>query len=390
MTTMTTINDEARTRILEDAETATRNGFALPPTLFAEGTRLIDAGVAKFARSRAKFEEMTPARDACEALFERVRAEDRQDELVPLAAARMLPTGDLMIQQANLRTFAVEEPAFRRLASFVAPGGGPYLAACPPALRAINFNHWSPASEDVVKLRTRKNAEGGRTAWAAVGKIYQACDADRLAALVAKVAGSGARAEVTYDGYRTRINVLWHSDIRPEGAAVGEIYKAGFSATTADDGTQSIEIDASILRAVCVNLTSIPAIKRTGRRIHVGRTVEQDVANAINEARSLVKTFGEAWAAAEKDRVLDGCQEPRTKFEILVNRGLVQAEGVTKQELTNRLYKAWQKEPGYSRNALVNAITRAAHENPWRSPWVEDSLQQQAGQLLYAKVLTLN
>ena len=47
---------------------------------------------------------------------------------------------------------------------------------------------------------------------------------------------------------------------------------------------------------------------------------------------------------------------------------------------------AYHKEPGPCRSHLINAITRAAHENPWGNPWDCQALEETAGQLLHATV----
>ena len=60
--------------------------------------------------------------------------------------------------------------------------------------------------------------------------------------------------------------------------------------------------------------------------------------------------------------------------------------GVRKGEMYRRLRRAWEKEPGHSRVAFVNAITRAAHEEPWQRWTDEEDLERTGGRLLYAKV----
>jgi len=53
-----------------------------------------------------------------------------------------------------------------------------------------------------------------------------------------------ARAEVVNDGYRARLSVLFHSNLLRERCVAGEIFKAGVSITTADDGTRAVRIAA--------------------------------------------------------------------------------------------------------------------------------------------------
>jgi hypothetical protein len=48
--------------------------------------------------------------------------------------------------------------------------------------------------------------------------------------------------------------------------------------------------------------------------------------------------------------------------------------------------RAWDVEPGYSKAAIVNAVTRAAHTEEWRSWTTSEDLERAAGELLYARV----
>jgi len=54
--------------------------------------------------------------------------------------------------------------------------------------------------------------------------------------------------------------------------------------------------------------------------------------------------------------------------------------------MVERLQRAWDIEPGYSKAAIVNAVTRAAHTEEWRSWQTSEELERAAGELLYARV----
>jgi len=47
---------------------------------------------------------------------------------------------------------------------------------------------------------------------------------------------------------------------------------------------------------------------------------------------------------------------------------------------------SWSHEPGYSKTAIVNAVTRAAHTEAWRSWTTSEDLERAAGEPLYARV----
>jgi hypothetical protein len=55
-------------------------------------------------------------------------------------------------------------------------------------------------------------------------------------------------------------------------------------------------------------------------------------------------------------------------------------------EMVERLQRAWGIEPGYSKTAIVNATTRAAHTEACQSWTTCEDLERAAGELLYARV----
>jgi hypothetical protein len=67
-------------------------------------------------------------------------------------------------------------------------------------------------------------------------------DIDQIANEVMEAIGGDARCEVTYDGYKARFDVLFHTNVEPTKAVAGEIFKVGIVITTADDGTGGIRI----------------------------------------------------------------------------------------------------------------------------------------------------
>jgi hypothetical protein len=73
-------------------------------------------------------------------------------------------------------------------------------------------------------------------------------------------------------------------------------------------------------------------------------------------------------------------------FRALIKAGYVSAPDGAEVAVDN-YHQAWLKEPGETRSAYVNAITRAAHESPWSNPWATDELEEQAGKLLYNHVV---
>jgi hypothetical protein len=59
---------------------------------------------------------------------------------------------------------------------------------------------------------------------------------------------------------------------------------------------------------------------------------------------------------------------------------------IAADDMVERLQRAWDVELGYSKTAIVNAVTRAAHTEEWRSWTTSEDLERTAGELLYARV----
>jgi len=101
-----------------------------------------------------------------------------------------------------------------------------------------------------------------------------------------------------------------------------------------------------------------------------------------------VEVFAGQWSEATLENVLDryGCQDIEAVFRGLIFNKVVHIPGCRPEEMFERLNRAWQMEPGYSKTAVVNAVTRAAHENPW-GKWTDvEDLERTGGELLFANV----
>lgn len=387
---MSTINETAALRIAEDKAEGIASGFTTGREFFALGTRLADSGKAKWEESRRDHLSRPLIGDAVDGLIEKVRAEARADVNVNANRLRLLPTGRLSTDEGLL---SLEEPGFRGLAARVTPGGASYLSDCPPELRSFNANYWLGQCEPEreLTLRTRRDDEGGRTTFAVVGPRYEAFDADEIAKLASEVIDPSARVQLAYDGYKLRIDALFHSPITAEEAGVGETFRAGVTIQSADDGSGSIRTSALIERVRCVNLTRLRGVQATGARKHIGRGIAEEVRTHVVAAQEKVAGFIARWKAIDTDVILDSGKDPREQFELLVTRGYVKPTGCRREEFVNRLVRAWEQEPArYTRTAVVNAITRAAHSNPWSSPWAAQAIEEQAGELVYVRNVLLN
>jgi hypothetical protein len=381
-------------RALADQVSAEAAGFSLRPPVYALGTAVSERGKKNFRQSRRDFESLPYANDACAALATEVEAERRHDVHAEARSLRMERDGRLT---SDLGSLPVTERAVEGLCRLVTPGGAGYLTACPPDLRAENLNHWLSRAALVnasgvtkprqLTLRARQ-VGGGCEIYSVVGPRYAPLDIDVIATQLHGLVPADARAEVLYDGYRARISVLFHSNIRPGQCVAGEIFKAGVSITTADDGTGAIKVAAQVWRNLCRNLILIDHAEQATTTRHVGKNLRDVVSAGIARAMGKIQHFAGKWSEATVENVLEryGVDDVETIFRALVETRAVHVAGYGPDAMVERLQRAWDVEPGYSKTAIVNAVTRAAHTEEWRSWTTAEELERTAGELLYARV----
>lgn len=413
------VSAEGKARALADQADAEANGWSLAPPVYEIGRVVNSTGVGNFRASRVDHDEKAGKYEALNGLANLVKAENRRDMVVQVPTLKMLPDGRITRGAGQLE---ISERALTGVGTHITPGGAGYLKACPPALRAVNFNHWAAEGyrederatakaidawlkagsigqqpgpimkEKEVTLRTRQNhSTGKREAFAVVGPRYGAHDIDKIAEqiLESPAIPADAKCDIVYDGYRARIDVLFHSNVQPEKVVAGEIFKAGIMVKTADDGSGSIQISAQVWRNLCLNLIIIDHAKDlVTRRKHYGTGIQADVEAGIATAMGKVKVFADKWSEANLENVLEkyGVHDVDAVFRGLVFNKVVHVPGVKPEEMFERLMRAYQAEPSYGKTAIVNAVTRVAHSETWGS-WTDvEDLERKGGELLFQPV----
>lgn len=412
------ISGTGKLRAMVDEAEAVASGFTLAKPLYSIGTKVIDVGVQNFRRSREEFEAKPKVIEACDAFLARIEQEKRRDSIVRMNEICMLPNGRLTkIQDDRVKNGSVVLASAKTLGQLMAKSalestGVGYLESCPTLLRAHNVNHWMSVTDPgrEIKLRMRKIVNEGivtddSEVYAVVSPSYATFDADKIASIVKSVCPEDARAEVLYDGYRTRINVTFHSDIKPEDCVTGELFKAGIIVKTSDTGDGSIQVSAFVERNLCLNLIVIDqAVQNVVRRRHKGDQdiIAEIVENGIQSAYGKIEGFVKKWGFANKEDLLTNTIDLEIKndamspkhsltselfmaglFNGMIERELVTVKGKRDDAIDN-LVSAWNKEPMLTRAGAINAVTRYAHEVEQNSPWDEDVLQEEAGKLLFS------
>lgn len=406
-------------RATADELQAKKLGFSPKPPVYEIGTTVNSIGVENFRRSRADWSKLPALPELAKTFTDRIALERRSDVKIAAPFMRANRHGQIgLFTSSTVDTSAAPESkwitserALDGLAAHVTPGGASYLKQCPADLRADNLNHWlsvahnvdarasKKAGHEVTKpreltLRTRARKGGEREIFSVVGPKYAAFDVDRVAREAAAGIGGDARGTITYDGYKMTLDAMFHSNIAPENAVAGEFFKGCVRVQAADDGSGSVKVSLGLWRNLCRNLIIVDFDKvLVGSRRHVGATtIASDVTNLMESASERIALMVGKWSEASTEDVLAryDLQDVDQVFRGLVINGCVTAPNVKPEDMIKRLHESWEREPGYSKTAILNAITRSAHEHTWSS-WADtEELESQAGELLYQKVWNLD
>jgi hypothetical protein len=385
-------------RIKEDERLAEKMGLALPPPIYTVGTPVIELGKDNFKLSRQNWEAMPTARQAAKALVEVIHNEQREDFTIN---PRSLQADSGLIRLPDGQALPITRTALRQLATAVGGAGtyaGSYLTHVEQDVRdyCLNKHFDAPARKDDVKVRTARNSDGNRYIYAVVGPKFPNFDADRVLETVQDSVPAEARAEVLYsgDGGVMQLDALYHSDISPEDAAAGEIFKVGFRVRSADNGTNSYKVSLLAYRNLCLNFIIIgSSVVDIGTLTHRGQSerIRKEIQNMISTAVEKTAEFSHRWGQARQDQVLVETDDHLKSIYLkLLETGKLKVKG-NKSDVADALVRAFRVETELkdaTRADVINAITRYAHTSAWSpSSWTEtSSLEEQAGELLFARV----
>lgn len=417
-----TVDSEGALRSEIDRSGAMAAGFAPAQPYYRRGTMVLDAGVERARELRLAFDDMPDVDEAVADLIERVNDEHRRDEPNVVANLRMYGDGDLRAESGE--RLVINERAFPQFCARTLGGGGDYLRRCWPELRARNVNQWMSrfAEEEKAKreadgaefqpnrvvLRTR-DCEGASTreVFATVSENYTPFDVDKIAASVDLAMPQGAKMRVVYDGFKARIDVLFHSTVQPEKYVAGEFFRAGLTIRTDDTAGGSVVGHAFVEQNLCLNLVLIDraAIPLFSLR-HIGSVsrLADDFRAGLRRAEESLRHFIVQWGYAQRDDLVAmaeragefGDERPVTLTEMFAGfaRGAVKRELVPlpmrRGETVAQLRHMFEQDVSgdgpraglVTRAGLVNAFTRYAHSvEP--DPFKAHEIEQAASALLW-------
>lgn len=419
-----------------DKAAAQAAGFAPQDPVYRRGLR-----ATGMREHRQAFDRLPLAEAAAADLVTRVRSEDRQDVTVQASELRMTKDGLLCIPGGE--RLPITQRALPSLVSRMGMpnGAGTFLRDVWPELRAININRFAAKlgederatfeslstpkqrdefSKQTVVLRTRKAARGGRQVFGSVSEGYTAFDVDMIAEGIRRAVPGDARAQVAYDGYRAKVDVLFFSNIVPEHAVAGEYFKVGVHVRTDDTGGGSVQVDAVVWQNLCLNFIIIDRASQPIARLRHRGSVAELAARfdeAFRAALGKLDHFRQAWGYAQEENVVErslaaaqtaGVIEradvlrlsdlPVSQvlpgiFNGLLERQLAPLPRRDRAATVGQLMTMWERDESaatrdrdglLTRAAVVNALTRYAHEVN-ADPFVEQDIERAAGSLLYAR-----
>lgn len=397
---MSEINEQDLGRAETDEYYAKLNGFSPKPPIYKLGTPINSWGVSNLKNSRKHWEELPLTIDDCEQHIDLIDKENRHDDLYNLNEFQMSINGFLdgptelvptpwALNQILLRSRALTSEktmeAVKQAAAFVSDEFSPIF------LRKNVVNYYLNSTNRNGYFRTR-DIEGlnKRQLYSCVSSRFNRQESDSTTILktlagIIEETKSLTHSETTYDGTVFRTSLIYHTQIKPESGVAGEIFQAGVDLSWADDGSQSIRISPFVLRNLCLNLIILDRNTQEIQISHLKKNIKNALTTGIEEALHKVSYFGDKWTQAHKETILAEIYDtvdPALVFEKLIKHGHVRVPGVKKEVLKERLLRAWQQEPGYQRDNIVNAITRAAHTENFAYN-EQRILEQEAGQFLY-------
>jgi hypothetical protein len=405
-------------------------GFAPRPPIYMNEGVVTRGGRGRIDEQMRAFESKPSAAVCFTKLAAYVKSEAREDRHVEHRSVRM-DVGNGWLSLPGGECLPAEVRAFGQLTQRLGYGGAAYLVGkCATPLRAHNVNEQqgyifdyesrrilgpAPAPEEKpyepqrVVLRTRKIADAPRSIFAAVSPGYGSFDADLVADAVAEAAPEDAKGGVTYDGRRSRFEVLFQSTAEPKHMAAGETFRAGVVVLTSDDAGSAIRGLSVSWQSLCTNLCLIGsraeeafAIRHVGSSFELARKFKAGFAKALGQ----LERFIGVWDIATEDDlrrtsagVSDGpLPDDAEEFMRGIFRGLLlSARGLKLpgrkpiEETITDMIACWQADDSSaravhatSRAALVNAITRYAHTHlDALNPWAQDEVVRQASVLLW-------
>jgi len=363
-------------------------GIALPPPIYAAGSKVVQWGHDNFRTSRQSWEDMPETIEGLRSAWVQVRREKRTDHEVSVRDLRMNNDGTLDFGQGRV---GVEVAGLKSLLGRNAelfPRAGTFMSMLDPDVRALNFNRQIAKADKKRRLvlRTRRSPSG-RSVYAAVSKKYTAFDADKIIHILGDaLKDSEMRGEVTVNPATTdlRVNGIYHSDEVVDLAA-GDVFKMGVQFRSNDAAGGSMQAKALAWRNLCLNLIIIgTGEKELLRQQHKGSVtnIRGLLRAAAATGANLFADFAAEWGILRATPASDVFEGENIE-DIMVEMAQLSAMdvGIRRDTLVEMLLAGHQHEPGDTLADLANAVS-AVHLHNEVNNWRREQFEEAAGLLV--------
>ena len=435
------VDAAGKARATGDHATMARVGFAVDRRYFEDGTVLFGIGVANMQREKLAHGDLPLAPDAFAGLASTVKAERRKDATIDVRAIRLDSCGRVELPHpSKVGTFVPLRAADHAVQALLARAGIPLYTALQGALAtgsrdvvgsvATTFATWQAhaATADAAKhaesqrgkrgrarkayaprnvvIGVRDSDAGEREIFRVVSEKYTDLPVDRIATALQRACPSDARCRLDYDGKGLKADIEFFTDVEPENAVVGEVWKAVARISTDDTGGGSIRGDGGVFMALCRNFTYTSAWQSVFALRHMGdvdKLVEAFRAG-FADVMATIRPFVAAWGRAAHDDVIATVRAENPEAETIPvselmagifaaqignGRDLVPVPGKRPERVRQLLAAAQgdrsaaglQHAGTLTRAGLANAFTRLAHTSDL-SPAAQTDVERAASGLL--------
>lgn len=364
-----TVDERDRKAAEADADRLKAMGIVPGRTVFSPGTPLNMYGIDTWRRERQAAEEMPPIGPQCDEIIRRVHDEHRKDFNAEVSDLRMRVDNGLLRlyrQSVGKEGVTIEQKGIEALANRtdrrILPNVGFLRTMVADEIAELwNSRAARLGEKDTIRLRLR-NGTGVWSTYAVVSPKYGAFDVDKMCAEL-KAAAGDMPGSVVYNTNEVSLDVEGVS-VKDTPPVVGEVWKAAFRGTTADDGTSALDFGGGFWRAVCRNLTSECLGITTYRRVHRGTmtSVADRIRGAIASAESAFGVFADRWGALKRTpatSIFGGVDIEEAVKNLVDKKHLAESVAIKRDTMVELILSGIRKEQDQdSLAAIVNAITR--------------------------------
>lgn len=342
-------------------------------------TKFYDVG-----RSAAEYERMGSLSDAIDKMEKQVKSEERKDIECKMGDLQIHPGVGLVVPgigQLDMRDSSWSHIV--SLANDKPRHSTQFMDSADVELASHCFNHIMKRNKEKnIVLRTRIPTEHGDTKpalYAAVSDRYKLeTGPQEMIDIMRKLMNAGHfkdyKGTVDYRGENWDIRAISNQPVSAGTPNQGDVFRAVAGLSGSDNKQGSLVIRLEQLRPSCCNMIQVNSESSEVRLRHnmkLDRIIGSINSMMINSAIHL-KALTQKWklgrehAIVDMDSVLQQIfldqQLPGFIKKEDKHKAIIKVPGMPQEDAYELMTRAFNREPDSSVSGLVNAVTRAAHE----------------------------